>query len=208
MRSGQSSGLFPLAPPLTREQNLLTASGTLVDEDEADYMLPTMSTLAISLEGSSWRDEGLSQKQDLSIGRKMQTPEHRSRSTTGRTPASGRSGSTVRSHSRHGLGKFQPTAQRYHPRKCTEKPESPCALFDVYTAGIRELSDALFQGLITSVLILDTYLAQIDRHNDTLRAITHLAPRGKLLRLARQRDLERKLGQCRGPLHGIPLVVK
>lgn len=74
--------------------------------------------------------------------------------------------------------------------------------------GIKELLQELSQGKLTSVAILDIYLRQIDRHNDTLRAIVHLAPREQLYRLARQRDMELSLGRSRGSLHGIPILVK
>jgi hypothetical protein len=203
MQSGHSAGQYLFAPPLTREQDLSTASGTLVDEDEEDYKTPAISSLAISVEDPFRPDEG-----NFSNDYIVHIHNRRSCSNTRRTTACPRSESKARSHSRHGLAKFRPTAPQYHARRKVEKSEGPHTLFNVYTAGIKELSEALSDGSLTSVQVLDTYLAQIDRHNDTLRAIVHLAPREQLYRLARQRDFESKLGRCRGPLHGIPIVVK
>lgn len=207
MQTGHSAGQLLFAPPLTREQDLSTASGTLVDEEEEDYRIPATSSLSITVESSSQLDANIFPI-DSSIDGPEQTSNRRSCSKTRRRTACARPESKARSHSRHGLAKFRPTAQQYHARKRAEKSEGPHTLFNVYTAGIKELSEALADGSLTSVQILDTYLAQIDRHNDTLRAIVHLAPREQLYRLARQRDFESKLGMCRGPLHGIPIVVK
>lgn len=208
MQTGHSAGQLLFAPALTREQDLSTASGTLVDEDEEDHTTPGISSLAISVEEPSRLDEGTFSKIDFSVDGPVQIANRRSCSNTRRITAYARPESKARSHSRHGLAKFRPTAQQYHTRKRAEKSEGPHTLFNVYTAGIKELSEALSDGSLTSVQVLDTYLAQIDRHNETLRAIVHLAPREQLYRLARQRDLESKLGRCRGPLHGIPIVVK
>ena len=41
-----------------------------------------------------------------------------------------------------------------------------------------------------------------------LRAMMHVSNRRYLLRIAEQLDLERANGRLRGPLHGIPIVVK
>lgn len=210
MQTGHSAGQFLIAPALTREQDMSTASGTLVDEDEEeeDYKSPAIPSPPISLEEASWTEEGTSFNGDLWLNRAGHKSKGRSCSNTRCKPASSRPESKVRSHSRHGHAKFLPTAQLFHARKSAEKPQDPRASFDVYTAGIKDLLEALSEGTTTSVLILDAYLAQIDRHNDTLRAIVHLAPREQLYRLARRRDLESKLGRSRGPLHGIPILVK
>lgn len=80
--------------------------------------------------------------------------------------------------------------------------------FNVYTAGIKELGDHLARGTLTSSQILSIYLQQIDRHNDRLRALIHVAPRDDLVRIAAERDTERKAGIYRGVLHGIPILVK
>lgn len=72
----------------------------------------------------------------------------------------------------------------------------------------RDLQSALSSGAITSVEIVNVYLAQIERHNDWLRAVLQVAPKHFLLERAGTLDKERQEGLLRGPLHGIPVLVK
>lgn len=74
-----------------------------------------------------------------------------------------------------------------------------------------ELQELLSGNILTSVEIIETYLVQIEQHNRRgrqLRALISVAPRHELLKIARQLDNERAHGRLRGPLHGIPIVVK
>ncbi|KAK0644982.1 putative amidase [Lasiodiplodia hormozganensis] len=83
--------------------------------------------------------------------------------------------------------------------------------FDTLTATATSLSNMLRAGSLTSVELVDVYLAQIERHNRKgrqLRAIISVAPRYHLFAIARRLDDERRAGRVRGPLHGIPVVVK
>lgn len=72
----------------------------------------------------------------------------------------------------------------------------------------RDLQSALSSGAITSVEVVKVYLAQIERHNDWLRAVLQVAPEHFLLERAGTLDKERQEGLLRGPLHGIPVLVK
>jgi amidase len=74
-----------------------------------------------------------------------------------------------------------------------------------------ELQSHLKSGSLTSVQILETYLAQMERHNHAgqkLNAIISISPRDSLLAQAKALDEERKDGRLRGPLHGLPTIVK
>lgn len=85
------------------------------------------------------------------------------------------------------------------------------AEFDPLVASAFELSEMLSAGAITSVEIVEAYLHQIEQHNRRgrqLRALISVAPRHELVRIARQLDDERSRGKRRGPLHGIPIVLK
>jgi len=84
-------------------------------------------------------------------------------------------------------------------------------LFDVLTATASELQDRLVAGTLTSVAIIDAYLDQIRKHNHAgakLNAIIAVAPRELVLKRAADLDEERKNGIIRGPLHGLPIIVK
>jgi amidase len=83
--------------------------------------------------------------------------------------------------------------------------------FDPLVVSAHELADMLNAGTITSVEIVETYLHQIELHNRRgrqLRALISVAPRHELVRIARRLDDERIRGKKRGPLHGVPIVLK
>ncbi len=64
-------------------------------------------------------------------------------------------------------------------------------------------------GALTSETLVRAYLARIaayDKQGPTINAVIALNP--KALREARRLDRERKAGHLRGPLHGIPVVLK
>ena len=85
------------------------------------------------------------------------------------------------------------------------------AKFDVLTVNATELHILLESGTISSVDIVELYLSQIERHNYAglgLNAMISTAPRRLLLHRARELDQERTAGRTRGPLHGLPIIVK
>ncbi|KAH9064494.1 amidase signature enzyme [Lactarius vividus] len=80
---------------------------------------------------------------------------------------------------------------------------------DLYEASITELPDGLQGGLFISVDLVKAYLAQIDEVNlkgPKLRAVIETNPR--VLVQATALDVERKEKGTRGPLHGIPILLK
>lgn len=80
--------------------------------------------------------------------------------------------------------------------------------FDPQTTNALDLARRLADGALTSVQIVETYLAHIDEHNPSLNALISRPPREKLLRAAEKLDCERQDGKLRGPLHGIPIILK
>lgn len=83
--------------------------------------------------------------------------------------------------------------------------------FDPLVVSAFELSELLNAQAISSVEIVELYLQQIEQHNRRgrqLRALISVAPKHELLKLAKKLDDERLRGKIRGPLHGIPIVVK
>ncbi|KAF2763447.1 amidase signature enzyme [Pseudovirgaria hyperparasitica] len=87
----------------------------------------------------------------------------------------------------------------------------PVAGFDPMLMTASELQKLLEARILRSVEIVDTYLAQIEAHNRRgrqLRALISVAPKHHLLAIAQYLDNERNEGRIRGPLHGIPIVVK
>ncbi|KAJ2968140.1 hypothetical protein NQ176_g9322 [Zarea fungicola] len=80
--------------------------------------------------------------------------------------------------------------------------------FNVQTTNAVELQKLLTAGTITSVQIIDTYLSQIEKYEPFYNALISQPPRAKLLRAAEKLDQERRDGRIRGPLHGIPIILK
>ncbi len=81
--------------------------------------------------------------------------------------------------------------------------------FEVAEATVPELQDAMAAGHVTSVQLVDSYLARVaayDRAGPALNTIVRLNP------LAREQaaalDAERAAGTVRGPMHGIPVLMK
>ncbi|AHF90335.1 amidase [Opitutaceae bacterium TAV5] len=76
-------------------------------------------------------------------------------------------------------------------------------------ATIAELNAAFSQGTLTAEKLTEIYLARIaayDKQGPAINAVITLNPRA--LEEARARDAERREGKVRGPLHGIPIVLK
>ncbi|KAJ4295247.1 hypothetical protein N0V90_007258 [Kalmusia sp. IMI 367209] len=83
--------------------------------------------------------------------------------------------------------------------------------FNVLTTSAEQLAKLLDSQRLTSEALVEQYFAQIARHNHeglNLRAIIATAPRDRTLDVARKLDRERKEKGPRGPLHGIPIIVK
>lgn len=84
-------------------------------------------------------------------------------------------------------------------------------LFNVLTVTASELQERLAASTLTSLQIATGYLSQIEKHNDSgmrLNAMITIAPEELVYRRARELDRERKEGRVKGPLHGIPIIVK
>ncbi|KAF2806717.1 amidase signature enzyme [Mytilinidion resinicola] len=82
---------------------------------------------------------------------------------------------------------------------------------DVLRATAADLAALLNDGKTTSVEIVEAYLQQIAKHNHAgpkLHAIVSVPAIHQLHRVAKALDDERTRGHVRGPLHGVPIIVK
>ena len=85
----------------------------------------------------------------------------------------------------------------------------PQPSFEVVEKAIPELQDAMASGRMTSRQLVEAYLARIaayDRSGPRLNAIVALNARA--LEDAEALDRERAAKGARGPLHGIPILIK
>ncbi|GAA0358450.1 amidase [Bowmanella denitrificans] len=91
---------------------------------------------------------------------------------------------------------------------------SACASVRDYTPLVLEASAPQLQqlmsgGELTSEQLVNFYLHRIDQYDDqglALNAVISLDP--SAIRQARELDIERQQGRVRGPLHGIPVLLK
>ncbi|KAI0035570.1 amidase signature enzyme [Vararia minispora EC-137] len=82
----------------------------------------------------------------------------------------------------------------------------PSSYPDLLHASIADLSAGLAAGHFTSVDLTRAYLARIAEVNSTLRAVLETNPHA--LEQAAELDAERAEKGPRGPLHGIPILLK
>lgn len=73
-------------------------------------------------------------------------------------------------------------------------------------ATVAELSAAMERGQLTSEALTNWYLARIRAIDPKLGSIIEINP--DAIQIARQRDRERRNRMAKGPLHGIPVVIK
>jgi len=95
----------------------------------------------------------------------------------------------------------QPTAKT--------EPSMNYADFDLNELSIVQLQEKMSSGTLSSAEITQKYLNridQIDKNGPELRAVIEVNP--EALEIAKQLDAERKSGKVRGPLHGIPVLIK
>src|SRR4051812_44677382 len=81
--------------------------------------------------------------------------------------------------------------------------------FELEEITVADLQQAMAAGRLTSKVITQKYLERIDaldRRGPTLRHVIETNP--DALKIAEQLDAERKAGTVRGPLHGVPVLVK
>jgi amidase len=87
--------------------------------------------------------------------------------------------------------------------------EKAAAPFELEETTITEMQEGMRSGKWKAVQLVSAYRARIeelDREGPALHAILEINP--DALAIAQKLDAERKAGRVRGPLHGIPILIK
>ena len=79
-------------------------------------------------------------------------------------------------------------------------------VFEFEEASIQELQTSMASGSITARGLTEAYLERIELVDAALRSVLETNPQA--LEIADTLDAERRSGRVRGPLHGIPVLVK
>src|SRR4051812_46400300 len=95
-------------------------------------------------------------------------------------------------------------------RGASQPQRTPGAVpFDLEEASIADLQQRMARGQETARSLVQKYTARIeaiDRQGPTMRSVIELNP--DALAIADRLDAERKEKGARGPLHGIPILIK
>lgn len=85
-------------------------------------------------------------------------------------------------------------------------PPPAAADFELEEATVAQLQEAMRKGARTARSICALYLARIHDIDPKLHAVIEINP--EALAIADRMDAERKAGHVRGPLHGVPVLIK
>ncbi|MBC8087484.1 MAG: amidase [Phycisphaerae bacterium] len=99
--------------------------------------------------------------------------------------------------------------QQADRRSDSASPASTVPAFEFDEISVSELQKRMTDGSLSSVRLTEAYLArmdEIDSAGPTLRSVIERNPDARSI--AEALDTERKQGKVRGPLHGIPVLIK
>lgn len=94
---------------------------------------------------------------------------------------------------------------------CKQSPDLPpiTSFEEIELASIAELTQLMEEGRLSSVQLLDFYIQRIDsldQNGPKVNSVLLVNPEAR--EIARQMDEERKKGQVRSAMHGIPVLLK
>lgn len=96
-----------------------------------------------------------------------------------------------------------------HSINAQARTRSPATTIEVTEASVTALQAAMTAGTVTAEQLVRAYLARIaayDHAGPNINALITISPNA--IRDARALDAERRAGHVRGPLHGIPVIIK
>ena len=95
-----------------------------------------------------------------------------------------------------------------HAKSATAQLEDLFTTIDIMDATAAGLSDEMEKGNVTSEQLVQMYIDRIQAYDKKKKLNSIISINPNALKEARKLDKERAVGKVRGPLHGIPIVVK
>src|SRR5258707_404956 len=108
-----------------------------------------------------------------------------------------------------GLPRLTTTPAAKKAARTTSPPSAPPPAFELDEVTIAELQTAMASGKYSAHSLARKYLDRIDdidKHGPAINSVIELNP--EALSIASDLDKERKTKGPRGPLHGIPVLIK
>jgi amidase len=108
-----------------------------------------------------------------------------------------------------GLASCQPTANEVKEGTDEKKGDQFIDDFELNEVTIDELQQKMQNGTLTAKSLTELYLKRIeaiDRQGPALNSVIEVNP--DAISIAENMDRERKEGKVRGPMHGIPVLIK
>lgn len=103
-------------------------------------------------------------------------------------------------------GTLPPLTEDPHLAEIDEK-YSQCNGIDIREISIMQIQELFAANKLSSVELTKCYIERIEHMNEVLRSVNEINP--DALNEAARADVERKLGKPnRGPMHGIPILLK
>lgn len=94
------------------------------------------------------------------------------------------------------------------PKTASERLEELFTTVDLMDAAVADLQAEMEAGHVTSEKLTQMYIDRINAYDSKLKLNSVIAVNPNALSDAQTLDKERENGKTRGPLHGIPIVVK
>ena len=98
------------------------------------------------------------------------------------------------------------TSSVVHSTCAPEQPPNGTCIPSLIEITLEHMEQGLKTGMFSSVDLVNAYVARIKEVNSTLHMVTKINP--DALSIATSLDGERAQGKVRGPLHGVPIVIK
>ena len=108
-----------------------------------------------------------------------------------------------------GISVFPGSSFKSEKKKGAKSMENISDDFELNEITITELQEKFEKGLYTSEYVTALYIQrikEIDKEGPALNSVIELNP--DALSIAKEMDIERSSGKVRGPMHGIPILIK